>query len=176
MKLNWAFWLPLRFLQRQLRAFEGMLGRKNVVWPRYSSDVEQFFFMFLPHAVIYYGSHHLDENASDMGLPLFISIYSLFMRPSGCAKCLLSNFRRKIIEKNTGLRRNFFPDSYNFTRRPNSQLLVPCCYEVVFAKRPLVCVDSRVDKCLFFNLIFFKIWIIVVILRCYLFCSCLFSA
>ena len=57
-KGNWASWCPLDCLEKQGRAFQVMFGRKHVVWPRYSLDVEIFCQLVLPFGKIQCDSHH----------------------------------------------------------------------------------------------------------------------
>ena len=59
-KVNWASWPPLDCLGRQSRACQSTLGRRWVVWPGYALDVEHFFQLFLPFAILCCGSHHLE--------------------------------------------------------------------------------------------------------------------
>ena len=60
-KVNKVSWRPLDCPAKQFRAFWGRVCRRQVVWARYSLDVEQLFWIFLPFAIIYCGSHHLES-------------------------------------------------------------------------------------------------------------------
>ena len=84
------------------------LGRRQVVWPRYSLDEEQLFFQFTTTLVIW-------TIAWSVCLLLSFSLSWLSMWPQGCAKNLFVEFSEKIYRENTAFREISFPDSLFFT-------------------------------------------------------------
>ena len=67
-KVIWASWDPEGCLEKQVRGFPSTLGRRCVVWPRYSLDVDQFFSVVLPLAIVYYDFFTCRECSCDLGV------------------------------------------------------------------------------------------------------------
>ena len=103
------------------RAFEGTIGCREVVWPRYSSDVEQLFLLFLPVALIQ-DSHYLDKIDSGVGLLVTLNTPSVFMQPPSCANYSLIEFFEKIYRKKQGFWR-FFVSRFVYLQ-PNALIFI----------------------------------------------------
>ena len=108
-KVNRASWRPMDCMEKQLRAFQGMLGRRLVVWPWYSSVVWHFFQLLLPFAIIYYDPLNV-ENCLECLSPSNQSASPYCSCDLRVARNILwSNSLRKLIIEKTRLFGKFFP-------------------------------------------------------------------
>ena len=91
-------------LRKQSRVFWGMLGRKQVLWPRHSLDVQHFFQLLLPFGIIQLRSHQL-HNGPWFITPKNLLIALVFVRSWFGRK--LNEFTDKTYRDNPFFRKVF---------------------------------------------------------------------
>ena len=73
----------------QERASEGTPCPRKLIWPNYFLEAEQ---LFMPFAITYYDSHHLDKTASSLCFLTTFSISAVLRPSAGYAKNHLVEF------------------------------------------------------------------------------------
>ena len=114
-EVNKASWRPMDCMEKQLRAFQGMLGRRLVVWPWFSSDVLQFF------SIVVFSLRSVTTTlltwkiASSVCLPVthqhLLNVHVIF----GLREISLVVFSEKTYREDTAFWEVFSPDTLFFT-------------------------------------------------------------